>query len=120
MRFGSVNSAGKLYIPANWQAAINNAASIGQVIGLVINGFAQTRYGSKRVYCCAMVVMVGAIFIPVFSTSLPMLFAGELVCGIPWGIFRKLLHTVYKNSADFTETLSTAYAAEICPMALRG
>jgi SP family general alpha glucoside:H+ symporter-like MFS transporter len=40
-----------------------------------------------------MVGMVGAIFIPVFSTSLPMLFAGELVCGIPWGIFRKLSYT---------------------------
>lgn len=92
MRFGSVNSAGKLYIPANWQAAINNAASIGQVIGLVNNGYAQARFGSKRVYCCAMVVMVGAIFIPVFSTSLPMLFAGELVCGIPWGIFRECRH----------------------------
>ena len=52
-----------------------------------------------------MVAMVGAIFIPVFSTSLPMLFAGELVCGLPWGVF---------------QTLSTAYAAEVCPLALRG
>lgn len=33
--------------------------------------------------------MIAAIFVPVFSTSLPMLFAGELVCGIPWGIFRE-------------------------------
>ena len=89
-RFGSVDANGKRFIPANWQSAINNAASIGQVIGLVINGYAQPRFGSKRVYCCAMVAMVAAIFIPVFSTSLPMLFAGELVCGIPWGIFREL------------------------------
>jgi len=116
-RFGSVTEEGKLFIPANWQAAINNAASIGQVIGLVINGFAQSRYGSKKVYCCAMVGMCGAIFIPVFSTSLPMLFAGELVCGIPWGIFRGS----FLGSIELiSETLSTAYAAEVCPLALRG
>lgn len=64
-----------------------------------------------------MVAMCGAIFIPVFSTSLPMLFAGELVCGIPWGIFRKYCHEV---ALIRSETLSTAYAAEVCPMALRG
>lgn len=36
----------------------------------------------------AMVAMAAAIFVLVFSNSLEMLFAGELVCGIPWGIFR--------------------------------
>jgi len=64
-----------------------------------------------------MVAMCGAIFIPVFSTSLPMLFAGELVCGIPWGIFRESFAV---EGSDFAETLSTAYAAEVCPLALRG
>lgn len=64
-----------------------------------------------------MVGMCGAIFIPVFSTSLPMLFAGELVCGIPWGIFRKCR---LATGPDASETLSTAYAAEVCPLALRG
>lgn len=87
--FGSRTPEGKLYIPANWQSAINNAATIGQVIGLVANGWASARYGARPVYCAGMVLMIGAIFIPVFSTSLPMLFAGELVCGIPWGIFRE-------------------------------
>lgn len=48
--------------------------------------------------------MIGTIFIPVFAVSLPMLLAGNFICGLPWGIF---------------QTLTTAYAAEICPMALR-
>lgn len=34
-----------------------------------------------------------------------MLFVGNMICGFPWGIF---------------QTLTTAYAAEICPMAMRG
>ncbi|OCF30521.1 hypothetical protein I316_07849 [Kwoniella heveanensis BCC8398] len=104
-RFGSVAPNGTRYIPANWQAALNNAASIGQIIGLTINGFAQPRFGSKKTYLVAMVAMALAIFLPVFSTSLPMLFGGEILCGIPWGVF---------------QTLATAYAAEICPLALRG
>ncbi|RSH89188.1 hypothetical protein EHS25_002300 [Saitozyma podzolica] len=104
-RFGQTNADGVKYIPADWQAAINNAANVGEVIGLAINGYCQARFGSKKVYLAAMVLMAGAIFIPVFATSLPMLFVGDLICGIPWGIF---------------QTLSTAYAAEVCPMALRG
>lgn len=51
-----------------------------------------------------MVVMVGAVFLPVFATGLPMLTAGVFICGIPWGVF---------------QTLTTAYAAEICPLPLR-
>ena len=68
---------------------MNNAASIGQVIGLAINGYCQARFGAKRTYLCAMVAMTAAIFLLVFANSLEMLFAGELVCGIPWGIFRE-------------------------------
>lgn len=51
-----------------------------------------------------MILMAGAIFLPVFSKNLPMLFGGEILCGIPWGIF---------------QTLTTAYAADICPVVLR-
>jgi len=36
-----------------------------------------------------MLMMIATIFVPVFSTSLPMLFGGELLCGIPWGVFRE-------------------------------
>lgn len=104
-RFGTLDPlTGKYFVPANWQSAVNNAASIGQVgtssllarrelkaqvIGLLINGYCQSRFGAKRTYLCAMVLMAAAIFLPVFSTSLKMLFAAELVCGIPWGIFRE-------------------------------
>jgi SP family general alpha glucoside:H+ symporter-like MFS transporter len=66
-RFGQTNADGVKYIPADWQAAINNAANIGEVIGLAINGYCQARFGSKKVYLAAMVLMAGAIFIPVFG-----------------------------------------------------
>jgi len=45
------------------------------------------------------------VFILVFAVNLPMLLVGNIVCGIPWGIF---------------QTLTTAYAAEIVPPNMRG
>jgi SP family general alpha glucoside:H+ symporter-like MFS transporter len=48
--------------------------------------------------------MVAFIFIVFFAENLPMLLAGEILCGIPWGVF---------------QTLTTAYASEVCPTALR-
>lgn len=45
------------------------------------------------------------IFILFFAQNVEMLLAGNIICGIPWGIF---------------QTLTTAYAAEICPSAIRG
>jgi hypothetical protein len=56
-RFGHVDAAGKKFIPANWQAAINNGQQIGAVAGLLFNGWAQSKYGSKKVYMLAMVLL---------------------------------------------------------------
>jgi SP family general alpha glucoside:H+ symporter-like MFS transporter len=35
-KFGSLDPTGKLYIPANWQAALSNAVSAGEVLGLLV------------------------------------------------------------------------------------
>jgi len=53
----------------------------------------------------AMIVMIGTIFIPFFSKSLEMYLVGGILQGIPWGVF---------------QTLAVTYAADICPMSLRG
>lgn len=45
------------------------------------------------------------IFLLVFGDSLGMLVAGQVLCGIPWGVF---------------QTLTVGYAAEVCPIQLRG
>ena len=44
------------------------------------------------------------IFIPFFAKNLPMLLVGEILQGIPWGVF---------------QTMTTAYASEVAPVALR-
>ena len=70
----------------------------------MINGWACDRFGYKKTIGTSLVVIIGFIFITFFAHSLPMLLAGELLCGLPWGVF---------------QTLTTAYAAEIAPAALR-
>ncbi|KAH7021332.1 general substrate transporter [Microdochium trichocladiopsis] len=105
-KFGWVNPAtGKKYISADWQSAIGAGNNCGSIIGLLLNGWLQSRFGSRRVYMAAMALMGCTIFVLFFSTSVTMLLIGNIMCGVPWGIF---------------QTLTTAYAAEICPAAMRG
>ncbi|KAF7313085.1 Maltose permease [Mycena kentingensis (nom. inval.)] len=104
-RFGVVNPAtGERVIPAEWQSGLGNGSSAGGIIGLAINGWASERFGPRRTYIVSMVGMIIAIFGPVFSQSLTALTASEVVCGLFWGVF---------------QTLTTAYASEVCPIALR-
>ncbi|OCF40903.1 hypothetical protein I317_05261 [Kwoniella heveanensis CBS 569] len=103
-RFGREHK-GKLVIPAHYQGALQNLMKVGQLIGLSITGTCQERYGSKRTYIWGMVAMAASIFLAVFAVSLDMLIVAELTMGVPWGMF---------------QTLTTAYAAEICPVKLRG
>ncbi|KAF6826058.1 MFS maltose permease [Colletotrichum plurivorum] len=105
-RYGNeVNDKGEPIISAQWQTIINNGVQVGSIIGLVINGFITEWLGYKKTMIVSMIAMIGAVFIPFFSTGLPMFLAGALVQGVPWGIF---------------QTLAVTYAADICPMSLRG
>ncbi|KAH8895982.1 general substrate transporter [Thozetella sp. PMI_491] len=104
-KFGWPDANGKLHIPTSWQSGIGNGNNLGSIIGLLLNGYLQSRYGSRRVYMGAMALMGVSIFALFFSTSVETLLVGNILCGIPWGMF---------------QTLTTAYAAEICPTAMRG
>ncbi|KAL1406558.1 hypothetical protein Q8F55_008264 [Vanrija albida] len=103
-RFGDLQPDGTYVVSASWQAACGNASGVGSLIGLMANGYSQYHWGSKPTYLVAMVGMAAAIFLPVFATNVKVLFAGNFACGLFWGVF---------------QTLTTAYASEIAPTALR-
>ncbi|GAA5912254.1 uncharacterized protein JCM6883_003296 [Sporobolomyces salmoneus] len=103
-RFGEEIAPGRYVITADWQTGLSNAVQVGQIAGLMINGWACDRYGYKKTIGASLVVICAFIFITFFANSLPMLLVGEFLCGLPWGVF---------------QTLTTAYAAEIAPAALR-
>lgn len=88
-RFGTYSEKeGKNLIPTQWQTGLSNSSAVSQLVGLVINAWAQDRFGSRKTLMFFMVIMALAIFIPFFSTSLTMLAIGQFACGIPWGVFQ--------------------------------
>jgi len=91
-------------ISAPWQAGLSNGANIGEILGLFINGIVSERYGYRKTMIVSLVAVTGFIFIPFFAKNLIDLEIGEILCGIPWGVF---------------QTLTTAYASEVCPTQLR-
>ncbi|KAH8583880.1 hypothetical protein B0O99DRAFT_531366, partial [Bisporella sp. PMI_857] len=44
-KFGWPDARGKQHVPASWQSAISNGNNIGSIVGLLLNGFLQSRYG---------------------------------------------------------------------------
>lgn len=63
------------------------------------------RFGHRIVIMVGLVVMSGLIFITAFAPSIQVLCVGQVLVGIPWGIF---------------SIMGSAYASEVCPLALRG
>ena len=104
-RYGEQLPNGHYEIPASWQAGLSNGATIGSLIGLYLNGHISERIGFKKTMLASLALMTGTIFIPFFAPSIEVLQVGQIFQGIPWGIF---------------QTLTTAYAAEVCPVHLRG
>lgn len=107
-KFGTFNpETGKKIITPAWQTGLSNSALCGEIIGLAINGWASERFGyrwvnlflslvalevkidhcppfPRRTLMVALAFMFCAIFVPVFTPSLPILALGEVLQGIPW------------------------------------
>lgn len=49
-RFGWPDAKGKQHIPTAWQGGIGAGNNCGSIIGLLLNGYLQSRYGSRKVY----------------------------------------------------------------------
>ncbi|KAF3925204.1 hypothetical protein ABW20_dc0103463 [Dactylellina cionopaga] len=103
-KYGYRQADGTYNIPAKWQTALSNGAYVGEIIGLFINGIVSERYGYRKTMIASLTLLTGLIFIPFFAPSIEVLLVGGILLGIPWGVF---------------QTLTTAYASEVCPTALR-
>ena len=70
---------------------------LGAILGAFLNGYLALKFGYRKVLLVALVAMTAFIFLLFFATSLGMLLAGLILCGIPWGVFA---------------TMAPAYASE--------
>lgn len=88
-----------------WQAGISDIQAVGNVIGALANGYFTQKYGHRKVMIVNLFLMTGFVFITFFAPNATTLLIGAFLCSIPWGAFA---------------TMGPAYAAEVCPLVLRG
>ena len=70
----------------------------------MLAGVIADRYRYKKTMLGSLTLVFAFIFLLSFAESIGMLFAGGILCGVPWGAF---------------QPLTTTYAAEISPVVLR-
>ncbi|KAL2209535.1 sugar transporter [Sarocladium strictum] len=103
--YGTWNDAtGNYQLTAAWQAGLSNGSQVGSFFGTLLNGLLVTKFGHVRVLIGALVALSCFIFIVFFAPNTTVLLVGQILCGLPWGIFA---------------TTAPAYASEVLPMTLR-
>ncbi|RBR13620.1 hypothetical protein FVER53590_08585 [Fusarium verticillioides] len=95
---------GGMVISADWQTYIQVGGMCGQIFGLYLNGWVSDTIGYKKTMILAQIIMVAFTFIVFFAKNIEMILAGQILMGIPWGVF---------------QTLTLAYASDIAPVVLR-
>ncbi len=91
-RFGSFDvGTGTYQIPAKWQTGLSASASVGQILGLQVTGWASDRFGYKKTMMLALTAMTGLLFLQLFATNLSMLLVAYLLLGFPWGTFQTMV-----------------------------
>ncbi|RFN54474.1 mfs transporter, sp family, general alpha glucoside:h+ symporter [Fusarium flagelliforme] len=104
-KFGEYNAEKEKYaVSAAWQSGLSNGARAGEIIGLILAGWASDRYGYKMTTVGALVLMIAFVFVLFFAPNVKILVLGEVLCGIPWGAF---------------QSVTPAYASEVAPVVLR-
>ncbi|KAJ5125751.1 hypothetical protein N7448_005065 [Penicillium atrosanguineum] len=103
-KYGQQLPDGTYQISASWQAGLSNGASAGSILGLLLNGYMAERFGFRRTMLASLSFITVMIFIPFLAPSIEVLQVGQVLMGIPWGVF---------------QTLTTSYAAEVTPTHLR-
>ncbi|KAH7134540.1 MFS transporter [Dactylonectria estremocensis] len=104
-RFGEQDTATDTYqIKAKWQSAMGSGPQAGAIVGALLNGFIIQRFGYRPAFMFGVILMTAFILVSVFGMSIELQAVGQILCGIPWGIFA---------------TIGPAYASELCPLPLR-
>jgi MFS transporter, SP family, general alpha glucoside:H+ symporter len=91
-------------VVTKWQSALQMSGQLGALIGVFLAGPLTSRIGYRWATLLGLMLLNATIFVSYFADSLPVFFVGQLLEGIPWGIF-------IANAP--------AYCSEIVPLRLR-
>jgi len=119
-KFGILSAEGKYEISAGWRTGLTVGALIGEMIGLVLSGIISEKYGYRKTMIGALIATTGFIFIPFFANSIEALLVGQILGGIPWGMFQsRKLGWCSSPSPLLMYTVPSSYASDIMPQVLR-
>lgn len=104
-KYGERLPNGTYQVDADWQLGLSFASLAGLIFGVFASGYLGDRFGPRYVMIAAHFFLAAFVSIVFTANTIEVLFVGELLCALTWGLF-----------AAATPT----YAAEIVPMALRG
>ncbi|RDW90775.1 putative MFS alpha-glucoside transporter [Aspergillus mulundensis] len=103
-KYGELGANGEYQVPARWQSGLSNGAYVGEIIGLLLNGWASEKFGYRYTVMACLILITAWTAIFFTAPNVQALLAAEILAGIPWGVF---------------QTLCVTYASEVCPVALR-
>jgi SP family general alpha glucoside:H+ symporter-like MFS transporter len=103
-KYGTYFPKSGYQLTAAWQAGLGNASGVGAFFGVLLNGYLVDKFGQKRILLGSLLVLSAFIFMTFFAPNIIVLTAGEVLCGLPWGVFA---------------TIAPAYASEVLPLSLR-
>lgn len=102
--FGNLQADGTYNIPPSWTSALSCSGQLGALIGVFLAGPLTSRVGYRWATIIGLMLLNAFIFVFYFAESLGVIFAAQILEGIPWGIF-------IANAP--------AYCSEIVPIQLR-
>lgn len=98
------DKTGKYVIAPKWQSALQVSGQLGALIGVFLAGPLTSRIGYRYATLTGLMLLNAFIFAFYFADSMPVIFAAQILEGLPWGIF-------IANAP--------AYCSEIVPIKLR-
>ena len=84
---------GTYQVSAAWQSGLSNGCTVGEILGLMINGYVSERFGYRYTVMTCLVLLIGFIAIFFTASSVIALQVAEILAGIPWGVFQTLTIT---------------------------
>lgn len=92
-KYGKQLPDGTWQVPASWQSGLSNGVNVGEIIGLLLNGFLSERIGYRYTIMLCLVSLTGFIAIFFTAPNVEVLLVAEILAGIPWGVFQTLTIT---------------------------
>lgn len=101
--YGTKLADGDYQLTAAWQSAISSMSSVGGIFGLLFAGQIVDRIGYRWTMIVGLVWLSAAIFLTFLAKRVEILFVGNLLCGVPWGMFQSkpILNTT-RYASDHT------------------